>query len=388
MRMLVLSGPARGRGRAAGARGGGAAAPAVARAGALRPVRGGDAHLQEGAPDAADREITRCTELARRLRHTGADVLLAWWRFCRAVDSGDPDLVDRLAAQVIDRHRRSQAVALPRPYRWRSCGAPARARRSRTPPSRWPPTTPTRRSAPSSPRRLPRPAASPRPWTCSGIRTRTAPGTTPPPTATACASTSSPPRDRAPGCKRHCTGSNRGGRSSPRTAPPTASARSSTSSGQRASPLLAPVTTATLPDRFRSMTTPRSGAAGQRFRNARGIRVITQRSCLSSQMSAASATSRHPASMVSEWARSGNSRRSVTASEWRYCFKVAPRDGFGNGVVLAAGDQQERATHLVGRVDLGRRMGVEVGGGGLEQPGGRQSQMILNRWSGRRASRA
>jgi hypothetical protein len=42
-----------------------------------------------------------------------------------------------------------------------------------------------------------------------------------------------------------------------------------------------------------------------------------------SQVIAVSATSRHPWSMVSECARSGNSVISVIASEWRYCRSVA-----------------------------------------------------------------
>jgi len=57
--------------------------------------------------------MTRCTELARRLRHSGADVPIAWWRFFRAVSQDDRPLVARLAGEIIERHRRSQIVALP-----------------------------------------------------------------------------------------------------------------------------------------------------------------------------------------------------------------------------------------------------------------------------------
>ncbi|HEU5473774.1 MAG TPA: BTAD domain-containing putative transcriptional regulator [Actinophytocola sp.] len=71
------------------------------------------AQLQHGEPLAADREMIRCTELARRLRHTGADVPIAWWRFYRAVATGDDALVARMSDEVIQRHRRSQTVALP-----------------------------------------------------------------------------------------------------------------------------------------------------------------------------------------------------------------------------------------------------------------------------------
>ncbi|MFI5496731.1 ATP-binding protein [Actinoplanes sp. NPDC051859] len=84
------------------------------------------AHLQRGDPDAADREMTRCTELARRLRHSGADVPIAWWRFYRAVASGDETLIARMADEASDRHHRSQIVALPE--------ITAMARRERTGP--------------------------------------------------------------------------------------------------------------------------------------------------------------------------------------------------------------------------------------------------------------
>ncbi|WP_250004812.1 BTAD domain-containing putative transcriptional regulator [Actinoplanes sp. M2I2] len=71
------------------------------------------AHLQRGDAVAADREMTRCTELTRRLRHTGADVPIAWWRYFRAVAKGDQALVIRLSDEIVERHRRSQIVALP-----------------------------------------------------------------------------------------------------------------------------------------------------------------------------------------------------------------------------------------------------------------------------------
>jgi DNA-binding SARP family transcriptional activator/tetratricopeptide (TPR) repeat protein len=70
------------------------------------------AHLQHGEPAAADREVIRCTELARRLRHTGADVPIAWWRFYRAVANGNTDLVATTAGEIIEKHKRSQIVAL------------------------------------------------------------------------------------------------------------------------------------------------------------------------------------------------------------------------------------------------------------------------------------
>jgi hypothetical protein len=56
--------------------------------------------------------MTRCTELSRRLRHTGADVPIAWWRFYRAVDAHDPVAGERLLAEALDRHRVSSIVAI------------------------------------------------------------------------------------------------------------------------------------------------------------------------------------------------------------------------------------------------------------------------------------
>ncbi|MDQ4051627.1 MAG: AAA family ATPase [Actinomycetota bacterium] len=70
------------------------------------------AHLQGGNPAEADRQMTRCTELSRRLRHTGADVPIAWWRFYRAVDADDPVAGERLLAEALDRHRVSSIVAI------------------------------------------------------------------------------------------------------------------------------------------------------------------------------------------------------------------------------------------------------------------------------------
>lgn len=70
------------------------------------------AHLQAGNSIEADRQMTRCTELARRLRHTGADVPIAWWRFYRAVDADDAEAGERLLAAAIDRHRLSSIVAV------------------------------------------------------------------------------------------------------------------------------------------------------------------------------------------------------------------------------------------------------------------------------------
>jgi len=59
----------------------------------------------------ADRQMTRCIELARRLRHTGADVPIAWWRFHRALSVGD-EAARRLGEEALERHRRSSVVGL------------------------------------------------------------------------------------------------------------------------------------------------------------------------------------------------------------------------------------------------------------------------------------
>jgi hypothetical protein len=56
--------------------------------------------------------MTRCVELTRRLRHTGADVPIAWWRFHRAADRGDTAEARRLGAEALERHRRSSVVAI------------------------------------------------------------------------------------------------------------------------------------------------------------------------------------------------------------------------------------------------------------------------------------
>jgi DNA-binding SARP family transcriptional activator/tetratricopeptide (TPR) repeat protein len=69
------------------------------------------AHTQRGDVDEADRQITRCLELVRRLRHTGADVPLAWWRFFRAAERGEREAADRLAENAAALHAGSQVVA-------------------------------------------------------------------------------------------------------------------------------------------------------------------------------------------------------------------------------------------------------------------------------------
>jgi DNA-binding SARP family transcriptional activator/tetratricopeptide (TPR) repeat protein len=68
--------------------------------------------MQTGDADAADRQMTRCVELARRLRHTGADVPLAWWQFYRAMARDDRAEAAVLLERAVERHRRSSVVAV------------------------------------------------------------------------------------------------------------------------------------------------------------------------------------------------------------------------------------------------------------------------------------
>ena len=69
--------------------------------------------MQTGDADAADRQMTRCMELARRLRHTGADVPLAWWQFYRALARDDREEAAVLLERAAERHRRSSVVGAP-----------------------------------------------------------------------------------------------------------------------------------------------------------------------------------------------------------------------------------------------------------------------------------
>lgn len=68
--------------------------------------------MQTGDVPAADRQMTRCMELARRLRHTGADVPLAWWQFYRAMARDERDDAGELLELALRRHRRSSVVAV------------------------------------------------------------------------------------------------------------------------------------------------------------------------------------------------------------------------------------------------------------------------------------
>jgi hypothetical protein len=66
---------------------------------------------QSGRPAEADWWMARCSEVGGRLRHTSADVPMAWWHWMRAVEQGDPRAKE-LAEAGSAMHRRSSVVAL------------------------------------------------------------------------------------------------------------------------------------------------------------------------------------------------------------------------------------------------------------------------------------
>jgi DNA-binding SARP family transcriptional activator/tetratricopeptide (TPR) repeat protein len=70
------------------------------------------ASLQLGDSHEAIAQMNRCVELTRRLRHSGADVPIAWWLFYRALDAGDTELACVLLDDAMERHRRSSTVAI------------------------------------------------------------------------------------------------------------------------------------------------------------------------------------------------------------------------------------------------------------------------------------
>jgi hypothetical protein len=57
-------------------------------------------------------QMNRCIELTRRLRHSGADVPIAWWLFYRAIDAGDTEAAEVLLQEALRRHRQSSTVAI------------------------------------------------------------------------------------------------------------------------------------------------------------------------------------------------------------------------------------------------------------------------------------
>ncbi len=71
----------------------------------------GTALHQAGRPVASDAAMARCFAAADRLRHTGSDIPIAWWRFMRAVERASPDAA-ALGAKALDLHRRTGFPAM------------------------------------------------------------------------------------------------------------------------------------------------------------------------------------------------------------------------------------------------------------------------------------
>ena len=71
----------------------------------------GTALHRVGRTAESDEVLAPAYERARRLRHTGADIPLAWWRWLRAVERAEPDAADR-AQGALALHRRSTAVGI------------------------------------------------------------------------------------------------------------------------------------------------------------------------------------------------------------------------------------------------------------------------------------
>ena len=71
----------------------------------------GAALHEAGQPDEAVATIRRCQDAATGMRHSIADVPLAWWWFMRAVETDAPDRV-ALGAKALDLHRRTRIVTI------------------------------------------------------------------------------------------------------------------------------------------------------------------------------------------------------------------------------------------------------------------------------------
>lgn len=69
------------------------------------------AHVQSGNLQVADQQMARAVELARRLRHTGVDVPIAWFLFYRALARDDPEAAV-LAERATSAHAASSLVGL------------------------------------------------------------------------------------------------------------------------------------------------------------------------------------------------------------------------------------------------------------------------------------
>jgi hypothetical protein len=69
-----------------------------------------NACLQLGLTRRADQQIDRFVGLAHELRHTGAEMPIAWWGHQRAVATGNRDAARLRTAEAIERHRSSQLI--------------------------------------------------------------------------------------------------------------------------------------------------------------------------------------------------------------------------------------------------------------------------------------
>src|SRR5262245_28374571 len=128
-------------------------------------------------------------------------------------------------------------------------------------------------------------------------------------------------------------------------------------------PLLAPVTTAILPARCRSMTYLDPVVSG------RSERVLLQPGQGAVGNLAPTVVDGQRVRPVGELHDVGDGLRVPVLLE------SGPGDRLRYGVVPAAHDQQQWPTQLVGGVDLGRRLWVEVGGGSFEEG-------LAGRWDG------
>jgi hypothetical protein len=71
----------------------------------------GAALYRTGRVDESDAVMARCFAVAARLRHTGADIPIAWWRFMRAVAQERPDAA-LLGDTALELHRRARFIAM------------------------------------------------------------------------------------------------------------------------------------------------------------------------------------------------------------------------------------------------------------------------------------
>ena len=71
----------------------------------------GAALYRTGRVDESDVVMARCFAAAARLRHTGADIPIAWWKFMRAVAQERPDAAV-LGDAALDLHRRARFIAM------------------------------------------------------------------------------------------------------------------------------------------------------------------------------------------------------------------------------------------------------------------------------------